>query len=83
MNQYKLLYIIPTSGNRIYDIWFNNFNEISFIGKVIQNKNKLYDRHFGILSNSYKVRKKFMPVPDYIQKQADGFHHAYLIFEKL
>ena len=83
INQYKLLYIIPTSGNRIYHIWFNNFNEINFIGKVIQNKDKLYDRHFGILSSSCKVQRKFMPVPDYLQKQTDGFHHAYLKFEKL
>ena len=82
LSQYKLLYIIPTSGNRIYDIWFHNFDEMNWIGRMIQYKENLYDRDYGILSSSCKIQKKFMPVPDYLQKQADGFHHAYLKFEK-
>lgn len=80
-NQFKLLYIIPTSGNRIYHIWFKHDDEINIIGKIIQNKYNLKDFHFGILSSSCRVQKKYMPIPEHFKKQPDDFYHAYLKFE--
>ena len=81
VNQYKLLYIIPNSGNRIYHIWGNNIDELNIIGKIIKNKDKLQDFGFGFLSDSCKIRKFYMPIPDYLKLQLDGFYHAYLKFE--
>ncbi len=79
--QYKLLYIIPTSGNRIYHIWYSNIKELNLIENIIKNKDNLKNFYSSILSSSYKVRKNFMPVPFHHIKQSDGFYHAYLKFE--
>ncbi len=81
INQYELLYIIPTSGNRIYHIWYSSIEELDFIINIIKNKDNLKDFGSGILSSSCRVRKNFMPVPPYLIKQSDGFYHAYLKFE--
>jgi len=81
INQYKLLYIIPTSGNRIYHVWYSNIEELNLIENIIKNKDNLKNFYSGILSNSCKVRKNFMPVPFHHIKQSDGFYHAYLKFE--
>ena len=81
VNQYKLLYTVPTSGNRIYHIWYQNNEEINYIENIIKNKDNLKNFHSGILSSNYKVRKNFMPVPFHHIKQSDGFYHAYLKFE--
>ena len=80
-SQYKLLYIIPTSGNRIYHIWYNNIEELNPIANIIKNKDNLKNFYPNILSNTCKVRKNFMPIPFHLIKQSDGFYHAYLKFE--
>jgi hypothetical protein len=83
INQYKLLYIIPTSGNRIYHVWYSNIEEMNFIENIIKNRDNLQNFYVGVLSSSCRVRKNFMPVPSHLIKQPDGFYHAYLKFETL
>lgn len=78
--QYKLLYIIPTSGNRIYHIWFKNIEELDLIERFIRNKDNLKDFFSAILSSTSKVRKEFMPVPSFVNKQKDDFYHTYIKF---
>lgn len=81
--QYKLLYIIPTSNNRIYHVWAEKEFDLYTIGDIIKSKENLKNFCFSLLESTCRVRKAFMPVPFYPRKQADGLYHAYIKFSKI
>lgn len=79
LNNYKFLYLKKGScyNEDYYEIWADSEEKLRKIANKIMKQPK-YLKSFGWCDTSLKVKKNFMPVPDWSFKQSDGNYHAYI-----
>ena len=79
LNNYKFLYLKKGScyNEDYYEIWADSEEKLRKIANKIMKQPK-YLKSFGWCDSSLKVKKNFMPVPDWNFKQSDGNYHAYI-----
>ena len=80
LNNYKFLYRKKGSyPEDYYEIWGDSKEKIEKIANRIAKQSK-YLNCFAWCDSSMRVKKLFMPVPNWEIKQLDNNYHAYISF---